>query len=180
VTQCADELRRRLGGTAPATRHEITHPGLRAPVADPDPGPMRKLLFTVIVALATSAVLPGVAPARTSSTWTSQANQVCAVWLAKAKAEFSAPVKPSGLYKFAVKAKALESQELAQLEKIPGPSAAGTRALGAMRADTAEVGSAISAWDRGDRTSFVRILKQYLNDHRTKAAFAAAGASTCG
>ncbi len=142
---------------------------------------MRKLtFFGFIVALSLSAVvLPGVASAKTTG-WNSQANSVCTVWLAKAQKLFATPVKPSGLYKFAVSARALESQELAVLKKIPNPSAAGTHALGVMRADIAEVSSAISAADRGDSASFVRILKQYLNDHRAKAAFAAAGATQCG
>jgi hypothetical protein len=49
-----------------------------------------------------------------------------------------------------------------------------------MRVDVAEIGAAIGAWDKGDKASFIRILKQYLNDHRPKAAFAAAGAPSCG
>jgi hypothetical protein len=144
------------------------------------PDQMRKLLLmSVVGALASGALLPGAAPAGTS-TWNSQANKVCAVWLAKAKKEFAAPVKPAGLYKFAVNAKKLETQELARLQSIPGPTAAGTHALSVMGADVAEVGSAISAYNRGDSAGFIRILKLYLNDHRTKAAFAAAGASQCG
>jgi len=144
------------------------------------PDPMRKLLFISFVgALAFGALTPGLASARTS-TWNSQANQVCSIWLVKAKQLFATPVKPAGLYKFAVDAKTLESQELAQLAKIPNPSAAGVHALGVMNADIAEVGSAISAYDRGDSASFIRILKLYLNDHRSKAAFAAAGAHQCG
>ena len=144
------------------------------------PDPMRKLLFiSVVCALATGALLPGAAPAGTS-TWNSQANKVCVVWLAKAKKEFATPVKAAGLYKFAVNAKKLEAQELVQLQSIPGPSAAGTHALSVMGADVAEVGSAISAYDRGDSAGFIRILKVYLNDHRTKAAFTAAGAAQCG
>ncbi len=144
------------------------------------PGLMRKLLvISFLGALTMSALVPAAAPAGTS-TWTAQANQICTVWLAKAKQQFSTPVKPSGLYKFANDAKKLEAQELAQLEKIPNPSAAGRHALGVMHADLAEVGSAISAYDRGDSASFIRILKLYLNDHRSKAAFAAAGAHQCG
>ena len=147
---------------------------------------MRKLtLIGFIAALALSvAVLPGIASARVSSTrgsnWTSDANKVCVVWLAKAKQLFATPVKPSGLYKFAVSAKNLESQELVELAKIPSAPAAGTHALAVMHADIVEVSSAIHAADRGDGASFVRILKQYLNDHRSKAAFAAAGAKQCG
>jgi hypothetical protein len=142
---------------------------------------MRKLTFIgFVVALSLSVVvMPGIASAKSTS-WNAQANSVCVVWLAKAQKLFATPVKPSGLYKFAVSARALESQELAVLKKIPNPSAAGTHALGVMRADIAEVSSAISAADRGDSASFVRILKQYLNDHRAKAAFAAAGATQCG
>ena len=152
---------------------------------------MRKLiLIGFIAALAMSVVvLPGiasagVAPSAVASTqgssWTSDANKVCVVWLAKAKKLFATPVKPSGLYKFAVSAKNLESQELAVLAKIPNPPAAGAHALSVMHADIVEVSSAISAADRGDSASFIRILKLYLNDHRSKAAFAAAGAKQCG
>ena len=142
---------------------------------------MRKITFVgFIAALALGAVVvPGVASAKTAG-WNAQANSVCTVWLAKAQKLFATPVKPAGLYKFAVSARALESQELAVLKKIPNASTAGTHALGVMRADIAEVSSAIGAADRGDSASFVRILKQYLNDHRIKAAFTAAGATRCG
>jgi hypothetical protein len=141
-------------------------------------GLMRKILITAV--FATSLVLPVASTEARPGSWTSQANQVCTVYLAKAKKEFGSPVTPSQLYGFAVNAKTLESQELAELEKIPGRPAAGTRALAAMRVDIAEVGSAISAWKSGDRQRFVQILKQYLNDHRPKDAFAAAGANQCG
>jgi hypothetical protein len=102
------------------------------------------------------------------------------IWLAKAKKQFAVPVKPSGLLKFAVASRTLETQELAALEKIPNASPAGTHALVAVRADIAEISAAIDAGNRGDSATFVKILKQYLNDHRAKAAFAAAGASQCG
>jgi hypothetical protein len=131
-------------------------------------------------ALLVGAVVPNVAAARPSESWSDQANRVCVVWTAKAKREFASPVKPSELYGFAVKAKALESQELAELAKIPGATPAGAKALGTLRADVAEVGSAITAWNKGDKAAFVQILKQYLNDSRPKIAFAAAGASKCG
>jgi hypothetical protein len=141
---------------------------------------MRRLLLLFVV-LSVSALLPGVAPAaRSSAAWSDQANQVCVVWVAKAKKEFATPVTASGLYAFAGKAKALEAAELSVLEKIPGRSASGTKALVAMRADIAEVDSAIKAWDRGDKATFVKVLKAYLNDHRAKVAFAAAGAKQCG
>jgi hypothetical protein len=143
------------------------------------PDLMRKLLFISFIGALTIALLPAASSAGTS-TWTAQANQVCSIWLVKAKQLFATPVKPAGLYKFANDAKNLESQELAQLAKIPNPSAAGTHALGVMNADIAEVGSAIKAYDRGDAASFIRILKLYLNDHRSKVAFAAAGAHQCG
>jgi hypothetical protein len=138
---------------------------------------MRQLLL--LAALALAAVAADASAAGTSS-WSGKADQVCVVWTAKAKREFATPVKPSELYGFAQKAKALESAELAELAKIPGVNAAGTKALTAMRADIAEVGAAVAAWDKGDKASFVQILKQYLNDHRAKVAFAAAGASKCG
>jgi len=136
----------------------------------------RFLLFGVLVL---GSVVPG-ATAGTSSSWSDEANRVCIIYTAKAKREFAAPVKPSELYGFAVKAKSLESQELAELAKIPGATPAGTKAIGGLRADVAEIGAAIGAWDKGDKASFVRILKQYLNDGRPKAAFAAAGAQHCG
>ena len=145
--------------------------------------PMRRLLIPV--ALVLSAVLPASAPAAPSSPvhqadWASQANQICVVWLAKAKKEFGSPVTPAQLYTFAQKAKALESQELGQLEKIPGRTAAGTAALAAVKVDIAEVGSAITAWNAGKPAQFVSILKKYLNDGRPKSAFAVAGATQCG
>jgi hypothetical protein len=139
---------------------------------------MRKLI--IAAAFTTSLVLPVSSTEASTSSWTAQANQVCTVYVAKAKKEFGTPVTPAQLYGFAVKAKALESQELAELDRIPGRPAAGTRALAAMRVDIAEVGSAISAWKRGDQQQFVQILKQYLNDRRPKVAFAAAGATHCG
>jgi len=141
---------------------------------------MRNLL--ICGALAVSAVIPSVAGAAstTPSTWTTQANKVCVVWLAKANKEFGHPVKPSQLYSFAVKAKTLESQELGILQQIPGRSAAGTNALAAVGVDIAEVGSAITAYKAGNMATFVSILKKYLSDNRAKVAFAAAGASKCG
>jgi len=144
---------------------------------DVDTPRMRKLLLFSVLTIA--AAIPAAASAGSSS-WAAQANQVCVVWTAKAKREFATPVKASELYGFAVKARSLESQELAQLAAIPGATPAGTKALGALRADVAEIGTAISAWDKGDKASFVQILKQYLNDSRPKAAFAAAGAGRCG
>jgi hypothetical protein len=138
---------------------------------------MRRILL--LGAFVLGSVLPGAAAAGTSS-WSDEANRVCVVYTAKAKREFAAPVQAAGLYAFAVKAKALESQELAELAGIPGATPAGTKAIGVLRADVAEIGAAIGAWDKGDKASFVRILKQYLNDHRPKAAFSAAGAGKCG
>ena len=108
------------------------------------------------------------------------ANKVCTVWLAKAKKEFGSPVTPAQLYAFAQKAKALETQELAVLVKIPGRTAAGTAALQAVVVDINEIGSAITAWNQGNAAKFVTILKKYLNDGRAKSAFAVAGATQCG
>lgn len=139
---------------------------------------MTKIL---LAALATSALLiPAAASAAPSDDWSTQANQVCTVYVAKAKKLFATPVKPSGLYKFAKDVKALESSELAELTAIPGRSSSGTHALGVLKGDVGQVGLAIKAWDRGDKASFVKILKAYLNDNRPKVAFAAAGASKCG
>jgi hypothetical protein len=134
----------------------------------------------LLAALATSVLVPGSASAEPASSWALQANQVCTVYVAKAKKQFATPVTPAGLYKFAVDVKALESHELAALTAIPNRPPAGTHALAVLRGDIAEVDAAIKAWKRGDKASFVRILKAYLNDSRPKAAFAAAGATKCG
>jgi hypothetical protein len=141
---------------------------------------MRKLSF-LLVALSLSVILPTAASAgRTSATWSDQANQVCTVWLAKAKTQLGKPVTVADLYPFAIRAKALEAAELAQLEQIPGRSPAGTKALAAVRVDIAEVNKAIASWKSGDKAGFIQVLKQYLNDNRPKAAFTAAGAAKCG
>jgi hypothetical protein len=114
------------------------------------------------------------------SAWAGQANKVCTYWVAKVKQAFATPVTTAQLYSFAVKAKSLESQELAQLRQIPGPDANAAAALGAVKTDIAEVGAAITAWDKGDPAAFVTILKRYLNDNRPKSAFILAGARSCG
>jgi len=140
----------------------------------------RFLLAGATVSAALAVTMPATAAPAAPTAWAAQANQVCSVWLAKAKKEFGSPVTPAQLYSFAHKAKTLESQELAQLETIPGRTAAGTAALAAVKIDIAEIGSAITAWDKGNPAKFVTILKRYLNDGRPKSAFAVAGASQCG
>jgi len=143
----------------------------------------RLLLFA---AAAITASIAAVSPAAAStapasqSSWAVQANKVCVVWLAKAKKQLGSPVTAAQLYSFAGKAKALESQERAVLEQIPGRTAAGTAALVAVQVDIAEIGSAITAWNQGKAALFVQILKRYLNDGRAKSAFAVAGANQCG
>jgi hypothetical protein len=138
------------------------------------------LLTAVAISTAIVAVTPAAASPASQSLWSVQANKVCVVWLAQAKKEFGSPVTPAQLDSFAVKAKTLESQELVVLEQIPGRAAAGTAALAAMKVDIAEVGSAISAWNRGKPALFVQLLKHYLNDGRAKSAFAIASANQCG
>ena len=138
------------------------------------------LLATVAISSAIVAVMPAAASPASQSAWAAQANKVCVVWLAKAKKEFGSPVTPAQLYSFAVKAKKLETAELAVLEQIPGEAATGKAALGAMKVDIAEVGSSITAWNQGNAALFVQILKRYLNDGRAKSAFAVAGANQCG
>jgi hypothetical protein len=141
------------------------------------------LLAAVAISAAATAVAPaGASPAApvSQSAWAAQANKVCVVWLAKAKKEFGSPVTPAQLYTFAQKAKALETQELAVLAKIPGRTAAGTAALQAVQVDINEIGSAITAWNQGNPAKFITILKKYLNDGRPKSAFAIAGATQCG
>jgi len=141
----------------------------------------RHVLFAAAVASAVlvSSSPVGAAPA-SQSAWATQANKVCVIWLAKAKKAFASPVTAAQLYGFAVKAKSIESQELAVLQQIPARTAAGTAALAAMKVDIAEVGSAITAWKAGKPAVFVQILKRFLNDKRPKAAFALAGANQCG
>ena len=144
----------------------------------------RLLSLAVVAASVAIIVVSPAAAAPTSSTgqstWAASANKVCTVWLAKAKKEFGSPVTPAQLYLFAQKAKALETQELAVLVKIPGRTAAGTAALQAVVVDINEIGSAITAWNQGNAAKFVTILKKYLNDGRAKSAFAVAGATQCG
>jgi hypothetical protein len=141
---------------------------------------MKLLAATAAVAAALVAALPANAAPAGNDSWAVQANQVCSIWIAKAKKEFGSPVTAAQLYSFAHKAKTLESQELAVLEKIKGRTAAGTAALAAVQVDIAEIGSAIKAWDTGKPAQFIIILKRYLNDGRPKSAFALAGASRCG
>jgi len=142
----------------------------------------RRLLPFAAVAInsAIVAVMPAGASPASQNSWAVQANKVCVVWLAKAKKEFGSPVTPAQLYSFAVKAKKLETAELAVLEQIPGEATAGKAALVAMKVDIAEVGSSITAWNQGNAALFVQILKRYLNDGRAKSAFAVAGANQCG
>jgi len=141
---------------------------------------VKVLVATAALAAALTGASSAAAAPAAQSSWASQANQVCSVWIAKAKKEFGSPVTPAQLYAFAHKAKTLESDELAALTKIPGRTAAGTAALAAVQADIAEIGSAIAAWDHGKPAQFVTILKRYLNDGRPKSAFALAGAGQCG
>ena len=141
----------------------------------------RLLLFAAVaINSAIVAVMPAGASPASQNSWAVQANKVCVVWLAKAKKEFGSPVTPAQLYSFAVKAKKLETAELAVLEQIPGEATAGKAALVAMKVDIAEVGSSITAWNQGNAALFVQILKRYLNDGRAKSAFAVAGANQCG
>jgi hypothetical protein len=141
---------------------------------------MKLLVPLAAVAAALTVALPAAAAPSAPNSWAKQANQVCSVWIAKAKKEFGSPVTAAQLYSFAHKAKTLESQELAALQKIQGRTAAGTAALTAVQVDIAEIGSAITAWDHGKPAQFVTILKRYLNDGRPKSAFAIAGAGQCG
>jgi len=136
------------------------------------------LLLTAVVAAA--AVLAGSAAAAPNDTWSSQANQVCTIYVAKAKQLFEKTVQPSGLYKFAKDVKSLETNEFNALNAIPGRSATGDHALVALRGDIGMVTSAIHAFDNGDKATFVKDLKAYLNSSKPKVAFAAAGASKCG
>ena len=142
---------------------------------------MRSLVLIPAV-LAASAVTAGAAPAATStsSPWATQANQVCVVWLAKAKKEFGSPVTAAQLYTFANKANTLETQEFGVLSKIPKRPALGTAALNAVVADINELRSAIVAYDKGKFAQFKTTPTKYLNDERAKQAFAAAGATKCG
>jgi hypothetical protein len=150
---------------------------------DADASEMRGLLSliaAVAISATAAAATPTVASPASQNQWAVQANKVCVVWLAKARQEFGSPVTAAQLYTFAVKAKALEGQELVVLQQIPGRTAAGTAALAAVKVDIAEIGSSIAAWNQGNPALFVQILKRYLNDKRAKSAFAVAGANQCG
>jgi hypothetical protein len=138
------------------------------------------LFAATATSVAVASVMPAAAAPVSQSSWAAQANKVCVVFLAKAKKAFGSPVTPAQLYSFALKAKAIESQELATLQQIPGRTATGTAALNAVKVDIAEIGSAITAWNQGNAAKFVTILKRYLNDGRPKSAFAVAGANQCG
>jgi len=139
------------------------------------------IFAAVLAASAVTATAAAAAPAAPApASWATQANQVCTVWLAKAKKEFGSPVTTAQLYGFALKAKTLESQELTVLQGIPGRNATASAALTAVKVDIAEIGSAITAWDKGNPAKFVTVLKAYLNDGRAKSAFAVAGATQCG
>lgn len=142
---------------------------------------MRTILFAAtLVGAAIPAVAPAAAAPSGQSVWAAQANKVCVVYLAKAKKEFGAPVTAAQLYSFALKAKALETQEKSVLDRIPGRTDAGSAALTAVQVDIAEIGSAITAWNQGNPATFAQILKRYLSDGRAKSAFAVAGATQCG
>jgi hypothetical protein len=142
---------------------------------------VRLFLFAAVaISSALVAVMPAAASPTSQSSWATDANKVCVIWLAKAKKAFGTPVTPAQLYSFAVKAKSIESQERAVLAQIGGRTATGTAALAALNVDVAEVGSAITAWNQGNAALFVTILKRYLNDGRAKSAFAMAGANQCG
>ena len=138
-----------------------------------------KILF-LTAAVAAAALAPAAASASPSDAWSTQANQVCTTYVAKAKQLFAKPVQPSGLYKFAKDVKTLETSEFNALNAIPNRSSAGDQAMVALHGDIGMVTSAIHAWDRGDKASFVKLLKGYLNSSKPKVAFAAAGASKCG
>jgi len=138
------------------------------------------LLAAAAISVAIVATSPASASQPAQTAWAVQANKVCVVWLAKAKKAFGSPVTAAQLYSFALKAKSLETKELAALEAIPGRTPAGAAALTAIKVDIAEVGSAITAWDHGNAAKFVTILKRYINDERPKSAFAVAGANQCG
>jgi len=138
------------------------------------------LLAAAAISIAIVAASPAAASQPSQTAWAVQANKVCVVWLAKAKKAFGSPVTAAQLYTFALKAKALETQELGVLEQIPGRTSTGTAALTSLKVDIAEVGSAITAWKHGNAAKFVTILKRYINDERPKSAFALAGANQCG
>jgi hypothetical protein len=138
------------------------------------------LSVAIAVGAGAAAVTPATAAPVSRSTWATEANKVCVVWAAKIKAEFGAPNTAALAYIFSRKAKSLESQERAALLRIPGRTDAGTAAIAALKADIAELDSAISAFDRGKLALFKQLFRRYLSDTRARDAFAAAGAKQCG
>jgi hypothetical protein len=140
---------------------------------------VRRLLLLAVLTLAAAAA--GSSAAATSP-WAAAADKVCVAWSAKAKtalAPLGTPKTPAQVYRFVVTVRLFEVRELAALGKIPGRTPAATRALASVRTDIAEVDSAIAAWKKGDQATFGKIVVRYLNDHRPRAAFAAAGATKC-
>jgi hypothetical protein len=140
---------------------------------------VRGRLF-LLAATAITAAVAAVTPASASpGAWANEANTVCAVWAAKIKAEFGAPNTPALAYIFTRKAKTLESKERAALLRIPGRTPAGAAALAALKADIAELGSAVTAFDGGKVALFEQLFRRYLSDTRARDAFVAAGAKQC-
>ena len=117
-----------------------------------------------------------------TATWVSQANHICTVWTAKAKAQLpsATPQTPAAAYRVSVKAVALERSELAALAKIPNPTPAGVRALASVQTDIAEIAVGLKDWQKGDKAAFARIYNKWQTDFRPHAAFIAAGAKACG
>jgi hypothetical protein len=134
----------------------------------------------VVALLAATSATAAPAAHTAKGDWAGQADQVCSYWLAKVKKAFGTPVTTAQLYSFAVKVKGMESDELAELDQIPGRTSTGAAALTSIKVDIAELQSSITAWDKGDPALFASILKKYLNDNRPKSAFLLAGSKDCG
>jgi hypothetical protein len=133
----------------------------------------RAALIAVVVAL----VAGGTASAA-GGPWATKANAVCRAYLAKAKAALTPqPKTPAQARRWAAKAVAIEESELTALTKIPGRTAAGTKALAAIHTDIGEAKAALAA---PTTARFAALFTKWGNDHRPKRAFLAAGSTACG
>lgn len=138
-----------------------------------------KLFVAATCAALLAVVIVGQAGA--TSSWASRADHVCTVWTTKAKAELGTkPKTPAQLYAWAVKATAIEQQELVALERLGSPTPAGKVALASVKTDIAEIEVGLRDWRAGNKTGFARVFVRWQLDHRPHAAFVKAGAKACG
>jgi hypothetical protein len=132
------------------------------------------------ISLSLALFVAAVSVAATAS-WASAADKVCTVWQAKAKATLTPlPKTPTEIFRWTLRAAALEKAELSALKKIPHATPAGVRALASVDTDIAEIQVGIADWRAGNKSGFARVFIAWQRDHRPHTAFVAAGARACG